>query len=344
MKKYLLLIFFLLCACGENPTYPPPPQGYTNAYNPALSKGMVEIRFIDVGEGDATLITTPNKRAILIDAGTATAGREAVLPILENTGITLELIIASHYDADHIGGIPGIIRGMDNILGTGDDIIPSRGVLDRGGPKGIETAEVSDYFVTVNNCPPPLSPLPQGEGKIFLRYSLEPRSTFEIDGVEFEILAQNGCFSDGYCEGIEDGDENAHSMSILVRYNNITYLTSGDLPGPNFKNIYVTHDLERHIPDLVDGVDILHVGHHGSHNSTSKEFVDALKPDTAIISVGDNDYGHPSPIVLKNLLAIGTQIHLTEGNWIGDKDRLSIADGDIVLKSDGTRYFFENCM
>lgn len=306
-KRSLFIAAFLLVqSCGNMPV------PYNPAPNAQEGGGLkpITFRFIDVGEGDATLVTTPNGKNILIDAGYGAMGKARVLPLLENTEI--ELIIASHYDSDHIGGIPEVLKGGDGLINTGDDIIPASGILDRGDA-GADTSDLSDYFIIAGD----------------LRYSLQPGDEFEVDGVRFAILCQNGAFADGYQIDVDAENENAHSISLLISYGSITYLTSGDLPGPNFPNQYEPYDLESHLAELIGHADIIHVSHHGSHNSTSKEFVNTLSPKIAIISVGENDYGHPHPSVLETLLNAGAEIYLTEG--------------DICLTTDGYRIAINKC-
>lgn len=333
MKVSTLIISFsilTITGCGNMP------QAYETQYkhgqNPAGAdlneNNIVSFRFIDIGQGDATLITTPNGKAVLIDGGVSEMGRERVLPLLAESDSGLELIIASHYDADHIGGIPEVIKGMDGLINTPDDIIPAGGILDRGKADAIDTANLSDYFIISSD----------------FRFSLEPGDGFAIDGVSFSILAQNGVFEDGYYEETDPKHENAHSISLLIRYKNISYLTSGDLPGPNFASKFEPYDLETHIAELIDGIDILHVSHHGSHNSTPAGFVQSLMPKIAIISAGENDYGHPHPLVISNLLDAGTAIYLTEGNWIEDKEGLNIVNGDICMESNGENISIGECL
>lgn len=269
------------------------------------TKPKVSFHFIDVGQGDATLIAI-NDKGVLIDAGTAEMGRERVLPLLIESGVDLVLIIASHYDFDHIGGIPEILKGPDGKIKTADDIIPEMGLLDRG-ESVIDSSHLSDYSIVTSD----------------LRFSLGPGGQFEIDGVVFTIAAQNGEFMDGTKIDIDPGNENAHSISLLIRHGEIRYLTSGDLPGPNFKNQYEPYDFERHLPELVGDIDILHVSHHGSHNSTRLDFLKAIKPEIAIISVGENDFGHPHPYVLENLGKFEAKVYSTQEY------------GDISIVSDG---------
>ena len=82
----------------------------THAQSPATSGGVLRIRQLDVGQGDAALITTPEGRHILIDAG---PNAHAVALLLRDLGIdTLDLVVASHNHADHIGGMPRVFDAV----------------------------------------------------------------------------------------------------------------------------------------------------------------------------------------------------------------------------------------
>ena len=332
LKRIILLtigiLFFALNNCGgEFPQFSPLMERTNNADSTDLPGEEITFRFISVGQGDTTLIITPEKNAILIDAGPEGTGRELILPIIEELGVDLILIVASHYDLDHIGGIPEILKGSDGIIETEDDIVPAYGILDRGKTFEIEQPHLLNYFILA------------GE----MRFSLEPGSIINIDGLDLTVLAENGEFSDGSYIELDPENENAHSISLLITYGNIKYLTSGDLPGPNFENQYEPYDLESYIAGIVGDIDILHVSHHGSHNSTAPEFLEVVKPEVAVISVGANTYGHPHEVVLENLRNTGSKIYLTEGDWIEDKEGLSIANGDICLSTDGTSMNVDIC-
>jgi len=285
--KRITIIFFLLCIthCGAIPERP---TQFGDTATTSQSENVTDslhIRFIDVDQGDATLITTSSGNQILIDAGTAKMGHDRVLPHINDN---LELIIASHYDADHIGGIPMIMK----------DYIPHQGILDRGQLENIDTGDLSTYFITT-------APY---------RWSASPGDEIMIDGATIAIIGQNGEFSDGTVMDIDSDSENGHSLSLLVTYQGIRFLTSGDLPGPNFENEYEPVDLESIVANIVGDIDILHVSHHGSHQSTNRSFLEITQPEIAIISVGENSYGHPSEVVLGNLNEIGANTYITDGD------------------------------
>ena len=95
---------------------------------------------MDVGQGDATLVISPTGRTLLIDAGYPGMGTSVVLPFLESEGINgLDWVIPSHYDSDHIGGLPEVLRGEDGELAF----------LDRGEATDKSTPAYLDYLESV---------------------------------------------------------------------------------------------------------------------------------------------------------------------------------------------------
>ena len=127
---------------------------------------------------------------------------------------------------------------------------------------------------------------------------------FEIDELKFKII---------YI-GTDKEDLNNTSIVIKLYYKNTSYLFMGD----------ATTTIESNILEEDIKSDVLKVGHHGSKYSSSAKFLKKVYPKYAIISVGkNNDYNHPSDIVINKLNKIGTTIYRTD------------KDGTIILKSDG---------
>lgn len=230
---------------------------------------ITTITFLDVGEGDAILISQGSNQ-ILIDGGRrgkdllARVGRR--MPFWDRT---VEVVIATHPDADHIGGFAALLSAYDvqTFLYTGAEsdtetfsllkkVIAERNVktlkIFRGGsikfPRGGEL--VIEY---------PLSPLPA-----------------------------------------EVKETNNGSIVSRFTYGETETLFTGDLPSE-----------ETALSDT-QPADILKVAHHGSKYSTSAAFLDLLKPKEAVISVGKNSYGHPSPDVLERLKERGIVIKRTD--------------------------------
>lgn len=120
-------------------------------------------------------------------------------------------------------------------------------------------------------------------------------------------------------------DMNDLSLVLLVEYSGKRLLLCGDLSG----------EVELQLLDAVGPVDILQVPHHGSGGSSCEEFVNALSPDYALISCGENnDYGHPHDSVLERLQDVGAEIHRTdrEGTLV-----VRIREGQITVENENKK-------
>ncbi|MBO5372945.1 MAG: MBL fold metallo-hydrolase [Lachnospiraceae bacterium] len=246
----------------------------------------LEVHFIDVGQGDATLITCDGE-SMLIDAGDNSKGT-AVQQYLRMQDISeLEYVIGTHPDADHVGGLDVVITKFDchTIFLTGEerDTDTYRDVLDAMAYKG--------YEMTVPSA-----------GEEYALGSAE----FTIEGPI--ILGE---------------DSNDNSIVIHLEHGDNSFLFAGDAGEEEEKDILSTgRDIE---------ADVYKIGHHGSKTSTSEEFLQAVNPKYAMISVGeDNKYGHPSAEVLNRLRMQGIEVFRTD------------EQGSIVAVSDGEAITFNS--
>lgn len=112
-------------------------------------------------------------------------------------------------------------------------------------------------------------------------------------------------------------DVNEDSIVLLIDYDDVEILLTGD----------AGISVEPAVAKLVGDIDILKVGHHGSDSASGDEFLNSIKPEISIISVGEgNSYGHPTESVLSRLTAVGSEIYRTD------------VDGTIVVETDGFVY------
>lgn len=243
----------------------------------------LEIHHINVGQGDSTLIISETGRTMLIDAGERSAG-EKVVSYLKKAGITtIDKFVLTHAHEDHIGGAVEVMENFE-----------VKQVLDSGIPHTSKT--YLDYLSIIdkNNID---FVVPSPGDKIDLDPSLN-------------LLVVNS--------GMSGDDLNDASISILLRYNQFTYLTTGDAEEKAENRIVKQFNIS---------ADVLKVGHHGSNTSTNPYFLSKVQPQDAIISYGvGNSYGHPHEEVLQLLADSGVEhLHTT-------------AAGDVVLTSDGLSY------
>lgn len=238
----------------------------------SIVEQQTKIVFLNIGQGDAILISQGNKQ-VLIDGGRS--GKELLgrlgrqIPFWDRD---IESVIATHPDADHIGGLPALLRSyrVHEILTTGAEsetetsrLFQEAAVqeIGRAPTRIFRGAEIA---------------FPQG-GRLTIEYPFAP-----IAGI------------------VPDQDTNEKSIVARFTYGETSFLLTGDLPRE-----------ESFLPDE-NPVTVLKVAHHGSKYSTSGMFLQMVHPEEAVISVGKNSYGHPAPDVLERLRQGGAIIHRTD--------------------------------
>jgi competence protein ComEC len=258
---------------------------------PLSRSSEVEMHVLDVGQGDAILIRTDRGRWLLFDAGrvwrSGDAGRSTIIPYVMRRGGKLVTFVLSHPHADHLGGAATVFRALHPA--TFWDAAFAQG--------SVAYREVLRTAL---------------DSRVEWR-RVHPRDEIQIDGVTVEFLAPDSAWTASLA------DPNEASAIALVRYRSARFLLVGD--AEQAEEAWL---LEHAGPDL--RADVLKVAHHGSSTSSGDEFLAAVNPQAAIISVGvDNDYGHPSADVLAALGRIGARVFRTD------------REGTIVVSTDGTR-------
>jgi competence protein ComEC len=206
------------------------------------------LTFLDVGQGDATLVEWPDGRRWLVDGGPPSRG---VLYWLRRQQRTrLDVVVLTHPDQDHLGGLLPVIESLD----VGELWLSRR-------PRRNE-----DSFRE-------LWRLANFRGiRIRLRPEIQDRSL---------LPAPTGCQNDNEC-----------GLVLHLELDETRVLLTGDIGFPT-ENVLI---------GMLDRIDVLKIGHHGSSGSTSREFLDQTRPILSIISVGSrNMYGHPSMGALSRL-------------------------------------------
>ena len=250
------------------------------------SPPTMTIAFIDVGQGDATLIRDGNGFDVLIDGGQKFMGEDLLGYIRQHNVDDIEVVLATHADSDHIGGLITVIQATD---------IPVESVYYNG--------YAGDTLVWTE-----FSEAVASEG-----LSLIPAQfpqTFIWGGLSVQVLNP--------LPGMVNPQQNEASIVILISYAQISVLLPADIDAG------VEALLPMRTPNLE--ADVLKVAHHGSKYSTSQTFLEQVQPNEAIISVGSNPYGHPSPQVLSRLMNYGARIWRTD------------LVGTIQVLSDGETY------
>ncbi|MCX6348327.1 MAG: MBL fold metallo-hydrolase [Candidatus Aureabacteria bacterium] len=232
-----------------------------------------------IKQGDATLVISPAGKRMLIDGGDAgDLGGNTVLALFSRVIPTggLDYIVTSHWDEDHSGGLAGIARANSN------QYLPPR-VYDLGTDEGGPSYNSTFSGRRVKPAVGETIDLGGGCTAVFV----------SVDGY---------IYGGGYVPPSGTNSQNARSIGVLIRYGAFDYLTLGDLPG-------ASPDVEGPLGTALRAggrqVDVLHVSHHGSGESTKNAMVAGLLPEFAVISVGDNNtHGHPHQYALNHLNAL----------------------------------------
>ncbi len=244
------------------------------------------LHFLDVGQGDGAAIRTPGGRWVLVDAGPRT----------------------DRFDAGQRRVIPFLLRHRAESL---DLVMVSHAHADHLG--GIPA--VLERFPVARAVEPGLAVA----DPLYLEFleAVEQRGIawqparagqrIEIDGVGFSILHPDTLWP-GWAE-----DLNEDSVVLLVEYGAFQAVLAGDAGRP----------VEALLGGRVGPVDVLKVGHHGSAGASGQAWVRELQPKVAVVSVGQNRYGHPAPEVMARLGAEGVTV------WRTDRD------GVVTIETDG---------
>jgi competence protein ComEC len=242
------------------------------------STGELKVHFLDVGQGDAILIESPNRGRVLIDGGRNRRVLSELGKVLSFADRRIDVLIATHPDADHIGGFPEVITRYDVGL-------------------FMESALLVEN--SLNNL---------------LRERLDYKKIDKLQAMRGQVIN----FGDGARLTILFPDRdvsnwNPNDASIVARldYGEISFLFTGDA-GIKTENILIS--LDRNLPAdrRVLDTDVLQAGHHGSRTSTSLTFAQTVMPEYAVISAGkNNSYGHPHQEVINNLEQVGAVIKST---------------------------------
>ncbi|PYI51876.1 DNA internalization-related competence protein ComEC/Rec2 [Paenibacillus flagellatus] len=271
-------------------------------YDPDVRSRDGRVHVLDVGQGDAILIRTPQGRHVLVDGGgTVTfrkpgdewkerrdpyeVGGKLLVPLLKQRGVhRLDLVVATHQDQDHIGGLQAVVEQ-----------IPVRAVAMNGTWKGNDSSR--KLFETAMRRGADIVTLPEG-GRIPV-----DRHT------ELTVLDAGGPGPDEPLR-IEE-EQNGESVVLLMRMRETTFLFTGDMDAKREGELLAA--LKRNGAAPPPSVDVLKVAHHGSKTSTTDEWLAYWRPRLSVVSVGlNNAYGHPNPGVLERLARSGGETYRTD--------------------------------
>jgi len=230
----------------------------------ADSEKILEVDFLDIGQGDSILIKTPNDQNILIDGGPDKTVIKRLSEELPWWDKTIDLMILTHPHDDHVGGLNDVINHykVKKILYTG---------VVHNAPAYINWLNL----IKDNNIP---------------LIIISHQQTINLgEDCKLEIIYP---FND--LSGKEVDNLNNSSIIVKLVYKNTSFLFTGDA------EIEQEQELLKSNIDLL--ADVLKVCHHGANTSSSENFLQAVNPKIAVIQVGkDNKFNHPSRRVIKRM-------------------------------------------
>lgn len=245
-------------------------------------ENSLRVYFLDVGQGDGAVIRFPTGETVLVDAGPSSpdydAGERNIAPFLRRQGIsTIDAMITTHPHADHLGGVPYILRNFT-----------VRQAIDAGQSAGSRLYR--DYRSLIHTME---------------HRAVHGGMVLQFGGARLYVLHPTQQFIDS---DSADGYNELNGSSVVFKlvYGSSSILFTGD----------AETDAEEHLAAFYGDFlrsDLLKAGHHGSSTSSSERFISYVMPGHVVISVAKfNKFRHPSRKVIARLEAAGASVHRTD--------------------------------
>ncbi|MBQ7760895.1 MAG: MBL fold metallo-hydrolase [Clostridia bacterium] len=290
LKRILLVTLILslicvFCSCEEllNLLLEQVPQDYE------IPEGTAQVHFVDIGQGDATLIMADSK-TMLIDTGEKDSDNVLINYLNAHNVTKLDYFVISHFDSDHFGEAVEVLNNfeVENVL------IPDQ----------VKTTKMYESFMTA---------LDEDESLNVIIANDIVGESFSMGQLNIDVLAP---LNDSY------KDSNDYSITMLIRWGNIKFLLSGDAEKEAEEDIVAEYS------KLQLDCDVFKAGHHGSRTSSSQDLLDKATPDYVVISCGkDNKYEHPHIEAMERFEAIdNVKIYRTDemGSIVFSTDGVTI--------------------
>ena len=239
---------------------------------------QTKIYFVDVGQGDCTVIITQGNKKIIIDGGgnntensSYDVGESVLFPYLLDRRInSLDYVIISHFDSDHYKGLEYVIKNIK----VKTVIIPKQFE---------ESDNYADFIEIAKDKKIKVIEVTAGQ-RIMLDKEVEMCVLWPIE------------------DYIKENAINNNSIVFKIYFENFSMLFTGDIEEEAEKQIISRYKDIKYNGENILKSDILKVAHHGSKSSSIQEFVELVKPEIALIGVGkNNNFGHPNGDVINRL-------------------------------------------
>ena len=278
------------------------------------ANGTLEVHYINVGQSVSTLIVGPEGETMLVDTGHYNDDGEHVLQYLQRHEITrIDHLVASHNDADHIGGNAEVIDYYETEAeGVGAIYDPGIAATTQTYDEYLDAVEEHDVTL----------------------YETREGDAISFGDIDVDVLGPPEPY-------LENEARNENSIVLKLTHGETSFLLSGDAEDDQEEYLIDTYGTELRST-------VLKAGHHGSSSSSSEPFIDAVGPRVVVVSSAyDSQYGHPHEEVLQRLsdrslstywiATHGDVVFVSDGSGVSVRtqrdaptDPLSIRDGDPI--------------
>ncbi len=249
----------------------------------AREDGYLTVKFLDVGQGDAIQVTTPDGYELLVDGGPGSAVLRQLSESRSFFDKKIDVVVATHPDTDHVGGLVGVLERyqVDWLFETG---------VVSDTPAAFAYREAADF---------------EEARKVVAQAG----QTIQLGAsTTIKILSPHG--------DVTNWQTNNASIVLQIVYGDVEFMLTGDAPST------IEEYLVREYGDALES-EVLKLGHHGSDTSSSADFLEAVGPQYGVVSAGRNNrYGHPREEVLMRAGFAGAQVVSTveEGTIVFKSD------------------------
>lgn len=259
------------------------------AYHKAIPSNILKVAFLDIGQGDAIYIEAPNGRQMLVDGGPGPVVLSRLAQVMPFSDRSIDMIVVTNPDSDHIAGFVDVLHNYK----VGAVLEP--GTYNKSGVyKNLED------MIVKNNVKREIA-------RKGMRIVLDKEKN-----IYFDVL-----FPDRDVSGWTSNDG---SIVGKLVYGSESFMLMGDATK------YTEYLITQSETSKTLHSQVLKLGHHGSHTSSSELWLEAVHPELAIISAGRNNrYGHPHKDILERLASL----HIP---YLG-----TYKMGTIILKTDGLK-------
>lgn len=262
-----------------------------------VSRTSARMIVCDVGQGDGILVVKGSAQVVVDGGPSGEKIMDCLGKYMPFWDRNIEIVVMTNTDRDHSGGLAAVVSSyeIDKFV-TADGLkntLTFRDLVDVVRERSVE-AEVVEYGDKI---------------KIGEELMIEVLWPVDVDESVAGLFSETNPQVLGEWDG---GDVNERSVVMELTINEKKVLLMGD----------AGMETEERLIEMgvIDDIDVLKVGHHGSKYATSEEFLKMIRPEYAVISVGKNSYGHPTSEAMSRLNGVGLVLYRTDemGNVVFD--------------------------